>query len=69
MSAVIRFGRDLVDNAVKLHGVEASDTDMPETARAPWPVLVEGLRRLEDRSAALDAGIACRAGEDEAPRL
>ena len=69
MSAVIRFGRDLADNAFQLLGVEASDTDMPETARATWPVLAEGLRRLEDRSAALDAALSCRAGEDEAPRL
>lgn len=69
MSAVITFGRDLADNAFQLQGVEASDTDMPETARATLPVLVDGLRRLADRPAEFDAEIACRAREDEAPRL
>ncbi len=48
--------------------IEASESDVPETARATLHVLVDSLRQLNERIAGLDAEIACRARQDETAR-
>ena len=48
--------------------VEATDSDLPETARTTLQVLVGGLHHLDERIADLDAEIARRAREDETAR-
>ena len=48
--------------------VEAEDDTLPETTRATLQELVDGLRHLDERIAALNAEVTRRAREDETAR-